>query len=72
LGARVTGLVELADTGLSSNAAPRAEMMQMRSFAAAGSAPPELDLEPQRQQVRATIEARFTISEPTVLSDPVD
>ncbi|NES28653.1 DUF541 domain-containing protein [Micromonospora terminaliae] len=62
LGARVTALVELADTGLSS--AP--PMLSKAGFARAGEAAPELELDPQPQPVQAAVEARFTISEPVL------
>jgi hypothetical protein len=43
-------------------------------FAMAGGAAeqPELNLDPQLQQITAEIEARFTISDPTVLAAPLD
>ncbi|MFG2108619.1 SIMPL domain-containing protein [Micromonospora chersina] len=62
LGARVTALLELADTGLA--AAP--PMMAKAGFARAGEAAPELELDPQPQPVQAAVEARFTISEPVL------
>jgi len=67
LGARVTGLVEVADSGLSTVASPRA--MALGFGAAAEAGVPHLDLDPQRQTVSMSVEARFRISEPTVLSD---
>lgn len=76
LGSRVTGLVELADTGLMTEAAPRAgggfatAPMAMASSAMRMSSAPEpvtLDLEPAQQVVRASVEARFTIEPPTSL-----
>jgi uncharacterized protein YggE len=65
LGARVTGLVEVADTGLSAQGAPRYMAMGFRGAVDSGG-PPVLDLDPQRQTVTATVEARFTISEPAL------
>ncbi|MFJ8581658.1 SIMPL domain-containing protein [Micromonospora sp. NPDC093277] len=62
LGARVTALVELADTGLA--AAP--PMLARAAYAGADDAPPELELDPQPQPVQAAVEARFTISEPVL------
>ncbi|MEU4370022.1 SIMPL domain-containing protein [Micromonospora chersina] len=62
LGARVTALLELADTGLA--AAP--PMMAKAGFARAGEAAPELELDPRPQPVQAAVEARFTISEPVL------
>jgi hypothetical protein len=68
LGAQVLRLVELADAGLGNRTS------EFRGVAFASTAPggapggaPQLDLEPQRQQIQAQIEARFLISEPTVL-----
>jgi uncharacterized protein YggE len=69
LGARVTGLVELSDVGASfAGARPLAAM----SLAGGGSNQPQLSLDPQRQHIHASIEARFAISEPTVLAEPLD
>jgi uncharacterized protein len=71
LGAQVVDLLELADPGLSrgseSFAAPVAVAYdtQSRSRAAYGGA--SLQLDPQRQRVRAEVEARFTVTTPTVL-----
>ncbi len=70
LGAHVTGLIELTDNGMSGG-------MPMRGirFAAsmrADAAMPELDLDPQLQQIQAQVEARFSISEPTALAEPLD
>ncbi|GGM31994.1 hypothetical protein GCM10012279_58600 [Micromonospora yangpuensis] len=64
LGARVTALVELADSGL--NPQP---MMTRAAFTMGGAVEdgrPELDLDPQPQSVQASVEARFTISEPVL------
>jgi uncharacterized protein YggE len=71
LGARVTRLVELTDAGLGGGVTFVERGMVPRGYAGSvdGGAP-QLDLEPQRQQVRASVEARFLISEPTVLADP--
>ena len=68
LGARVTGLVELTDAGLGSQPVVRDSGMRMMAFraGAAPDQPPSIDLEPQRQQVHATVEARLLISEPTL------
>lgn len=62
LGARVTALVELADTGLTT--AP--PMLAKAGFARGAEAAPELELDPQPQPVQAAVEARFTISEPVL------
>jgi uncharacterized protein YggE len=68
LGARVVGLIELADSGLGGQPVARHEGIQLMA-ARAGAAPgevPQLDLEPRRQEVRAYVEARVRISEPTL------
>jgi uncharacterized protein YggE len=69
LGARLVRLVELADPGLSSTGpAPRSGLPV--AFAARGAAmdagAPALELDPQRQLVSGTVEARFAITEPDV------
>jgi uncharacterized protein YggE len=69
LGCRVVGLIELADTGMSTPGMPMAPgAMVMGGARAARSAaaysPPELDLEPQEQTVHANIEARFHATQP--------
>ena len=78
LGSRVTGLVELADTGLLSEAAPGNDgwrngpspvapaPMAMRAAATSGAAPQPVafDLEPVKQVVRASVEGRFVIAPP--------
>jgi len=69
LGADIVGLVELSDAGLSRSAETRARMPAM---AATQASAPQIDLDPQRQSVHASIEARFTISEPTILAAPLD
>ncbi|HEY0700453.1 MAG TPA: SIMPL domain-containing protein [Micromonospora sp.] len=69
LGARVTALVELADTGM----ANQPMMMTRAAFAGpmqAAGGPPTIELDPQQQTVQASVEARFAISEPAVLADP--
>lgn len=74
LGSRVVGLVELADTGLLSEAAgndgwhtgpaPAAAAPMRMAAAAATPQPVTLDLEPVRQVVRASVEGRFLIAPP--------
>ncbi|MBO4206093.1 SIMPL domain-containing protein [Micromonospora echinofusca] len=63
LGARVTALLELTDTGMSSQ-----PMLTRAAFGFGGGAEaaPELDLDPQVQTVQAGVEARFAISEPVL------
>lgn len=73
LGCEVTGLIELADTGLSGGAAPHPQpRMAGAAFASRASAgvaePPSLDLEPQQQTVYANIEARFNATQPDLTS----
>jgi uncharacterized protein len=72
LGAEVIGLELLADVGLGGNpgrayaiATPRAASMPPDVDFGSG-----LDLQPQVQQLRAEVEARFRISTPTVLGTP--
>lgn len=68
LGARVVGLIELADAGLGGQTQDR-HTGGVHFMAAAGAVPggpPQLDLEPRRQQVHASVEARLLISEPTL------
>lgn len=65
LGARLIALLEIADTGMADR--PMMARAAYEVMSAAG-APPELDLDPQPQQVRASVEARFTMSEPAVLA----
>jgi len=66
LGARITRLLELADSGLSRGApVEMAVPGGARMFAAsAGQAGPTLELEPQLQPVYASVEARFGITDP--------
>ncbi|WP_409237628.1 SIMPL domain-containing protein [Streptomyces sp. PA5.6] len=71
LGTGLAALVELADIGADSPPTPSYGGFAggMRSAVAYGSAPdlaeaPPLDLEPQRQHVYATVNARFTMTPP--------
>ena len=69
VGSRVTGLLELADTGLTSTSEqvhPMAGPMVYGGHALGGSIsePPTLDLEPQQQTVYAIVEARFQALQP--------
>ncbi|MFK3982964.1 SIMPL domain-containing protein [Micromonospora sp. NPDC050397] len=70
LGARVVALVQLADPGVEQHRPMM--MVGAASFRAKGAidSVPELELDPQVQTVQAVVEARFTISEPTVLAEP--
>ncbi|SDX98375.1 hypothetical protein SAMN05444365_101288 [Micromonospora pattaloongensis] len=71
LGARVTGLLELADAG----AGPQ-PMLRTMAYAMPAGTPgggvPELELDPQPQTVQASVTARFAISEPTVVTGAAD
>jgi uncharacterized protein len=72
VGARLLGLVELADEGLATEApAPRGHAAPAAVALARGramaSAPAPIDIEPQAQVVRARVEARFTISMPEAI-----
>ncbi|HEY2794242.1 MAG TPA: SIMPL domain-containing protein [Micromonosporaceae bacterium] len=71
LGAQVTGLVELTDSGMSATT-PGRPMVARFAMAGGAAEQPELNLDPQLQQITAEIEARFTISDPTVLAAPLD
>lgn len=70
IGSRVTGLIELADTGLTTAPAPPRPhapdrlTYSTRSAPAAAPEPPTLDLEPQQQTVYASVEARFRATQP--------
>jgi uncharacterized protein len=73
LGSRVVALVELADTGLMSEAvhgrpAPMGAMAVAApspgGMRAGAAAPVSFDVEPVRQVVRASVEARFRITQP--------
>lgn len=70
LGCRLTGLVALADEGLSTGPAPVARggiQTMAYSMPAAPGAQPQpqpIDLEPEMQTVRAAVEARFTVTAP--------
>jgi len=72
LGARIIGLIELADSGLMQTEVrrPSHAMYQPRAAAAVGGSfsgspePPVLDLEPASQEVRASVEARFSATQP--------
>ncbi|WP_283137333.1 SIMPL domain-containing protein [Rhizohabitans arisaemae] len=62
LGGRLTGLIELTDTGGQRNTPMFAyEMDTMRAM---GDGPPALTLEPQTQSVHAEVEAHFTMTPP--------
>ncbi|MGW0820497.1 SIMPL domain-containing protein [Streptomyces sp. NPDC002845] len=67
LGTQLSALVELADIG-AENAQPyatgREHMRSMAYAAAVEDAAAPLDLEPQRQHVYATVNARFTMAPP--------
>ena len=73
LGCRLTGLVELADEGLSTGPSPQPPgAIQTMAYGIARSAgsqpePQPIDLEPEMQTVRAAVEARFTATVPDEL-----
>ncbi|MEV0391527.1 SIMPL domain-containing protein [Polymorphospora rubra] len=72
LGARVTALLELADSGMTNQPVMTRAAYQLGAMAKDSGGPPDLDLDPQVQTVQASVEARFSISPPTVLADPAD
>ncbi|WP_448317739.1 SIMPL domain-containing protein [Streptomyces sp. CO7] len=72
LGTTLTGVIDIADIGADTAAVPRSGRA---GFGAPPSAPgaapgaatePALALEPRRQHVRATVNARFTMAPPTL------
>lgn len=68
-GGQVTGLTEVADSGLLSDGDQPVHMRAMAAHAPAaqGAAQPEiLELEPAKQTVRAQVEARFTMTAPAL------
>ena len=69
LGARVTALLDLADSGMTDR-----PMMTRAAFGMTGPAadgtPLELELNPQPQTVHAVVEARFAISPPSLATAP--
>ena len=71
LGSRITGLIELADSGLMQSERTRTTAAQYVNRAVASpigsfgsTEPPTLDLEPVMQEVRASVEARFYATQP--------
>ncbi|MGW3766860.1 SIMPL domain-containing protein [Actinomadura verrucosospora] len=68
LGARLTGLVELSDEGLGRDGGSGGPVALAAAYGRApgGAAeePEPIDLEPETQIVRATVEARFTATAP--------
>ena len=68
-GGSVTGLVEVADTGLLEAPQPQPQRMVYAAARAPGQAVPDdqpgFDFEPAKQTVSAQIEARFTMTAPT-------
>ncbi|GAA4231445.1 hypothetical protein GCM10022254_28630 [Actinomadura meridiana] len=67
LGAQLTGLVELSDEGLGRDQNIRGPVTLAAAYGGApgGAEEPEpIDLEPETQVVRATVEARFTATSP--------
>jgi uncharacterized protein YggE len=72
VGGRLTGLVELADVGLTTEGRPPHAFAAPMARTANGGRreapePPPIELEPQVQVVHARVEARFTMSQPEQL-----
>ncbi|HLX50911.1 MAG TPA: SIMPL domain-containing protein [Streptosporangiaceae bacterium] len=70
VGGRLLTLIELADTGLATPSHPPlryAASRAMPSAAASEETPVVIDLEPETQVVTATVEARFTMTQPSSL-----
>ncbi|HET9517241.1 MAG TPA: SIMPL domain-containing protein [Actinoplanes sp.] len=67
VGASLDRLIEIADEGTGGGGAqPR--MRSFGTFAAAEAQPLELDVDPQPQTVQASVQVRFSITEPTALT----
>lgn len=66
LGARLVGLLELADSGLLGNVETAPFAARALAAGAPGGADEGLVLEPQRQTVYASVEARFTMTQPVL------
>ncbi|MCC3778852.1 SIMPL domain-containing protein, partial [Streptomyces sp. UNOB3_S3] len=70
LGADLAAVVEIADIGAENtvSAMPVAPggMMRAAAYGGAPAPPPTLDLEPQRQTVYASVNARFTMTRPAL------
>lgn len=69
IGSRIVGLIELADSGLTTTVTPRPRptgpvMYGARAMSVNAPEPPALDLEPQQQTVYASVEARFQAAQP--------
>lgn len=67
VGGQLTGLLELTDTGMSGPDGHARWMATARQAAAPGGhgeAPVVIDLEPETQVVQASVEARFTMTQP--------
>jgi uncharacterized protein len=70
VGGRLLSLIELADTGLTAPHQPPfhyAANRAMTSAAPSDETPVVIDLEPETQVVTATVEARFTMTQPSSL-----
>lgn len=69
VGARVTSLIEVADQGMSGSTSVVSMSARMPMFARGGGGgepDPELDVIPQQQEIRASVEVRVAISVPTI------
>lgn len=68
VGGRLTGLIGLADTGMGGGH-PVPVFAAARAMADAGAeeAPAVIDMEPEAQVVQASVEARFTMTQPSSL-----
>jgi uncharacterized protein YggE len=69
VGGRLTGLVELADTGLGGGNPARmlAAARAAPAYETEEEGPPAIDMEPETQVVQASVEARFTMTQPPSL-----
>jgi uncharacterized protein YggE len=71
VGGHLVSLIDLADTGLTAPHQPPLHFAANRAMPAAAAAeetPVVIDLEPETQVVTATVEARFTMTQPASLA----
>jgi len=72
LGAEVTALLELTDTGMGHQPMMTRTAQSFGMMTGERAGVPEIDLDPQAQTVQAAVEARFAISTPSVLGGLTD
>lgn len=67
VGGHLLSLIELADTGVTTPGHPPLTYAANRAMASTDETPVVIDLEPETQVVTATVEARFTMTQPASL-----